>query len=89
MERLVLVRLVCGNCGTPRDLCVRSERNVPGPLRCNPIPPRGGAGSPGIICLNCGRPCFRDARELERAVASETTGGWGRHLRAGAVVVNC
>ena len=37
LEHFVKVRLICGNCGEPRDFCVRLDRQVPQPLRCTQV----------------------------------------------------
>jgi hypothetical protein len=83
---LVSVRLVCAGCDNTVSWCVSIDRQVPEPLRC--VPSGGGAGGgTGIRCPQCGRTCFDSITDFERAVANETRGGWGRHIREGAVVI--
>ncbi len=88
-DDFVKVHIRCNRCGNLIDsACVRVDRNVPARFRCQPGGGRGG-GSPQIRCPGCGGPCFEDFRELERAVAAELGGGWGRHRKRGAVLVEC
>ena len=87
-DDFVKVQIRCNRCGNVMEgLCVQVDRNVPEPLRCQPG--GGGVGGPGIRCPGCTGPCFEDSGELQRAVAAEVTGGWGRHHKRGAVLVEC
>lgn len=90
-ENLVSVQLQC-RCGSSRTLCVRVARNVPEPLRCLPggAPAEGGAGRSDVFCPRCRASCFDSAEALQRAVnAAVGSGGWGKHQRKGAVVLEC
>lgn len=67
--------------------CVHVDRNVPDPLRCSPG--RGGGGAPEIRCGGCSAPCFRHVQDLKRAVAAAVGGGWGPHVKRGAIEIEC
>jgi hypothetical protein len=85
----VSVQLRC-RCGSSRSWCVRVDRTVPGPLRCQPGGGGGsGGGGSGIECGQCGHACFPSVGAFESAVRSAVDRGWGRHIQAGAVVVEC
>ena len=77
----VLARLQCRRCHASIDACVRVSREVPAPLRCAP----GG----GAIGGSSGCPHWASGPgDLQRAVEDELRkSGWGRHVRAGAVVL--
>lgn len=84
----VNVRLRCDGCTFAMTWCVRVSRNVPEPLRCTP----GGGGrgqDSGIHCPKCGRRCFESVADFEEAVNEATSGGWGQHVKAGAVEIRC
>lgn len=88
LDDFVKVHIRCNRCGhVIEDVCVPVDRNVPEEFRCQPG--RGGSGRPDIRCPGCNGPCFEDFAELQRAVATELTGGWGRHQKRGAVFVEC
>lgn len=67
--------------------CVQVDRNVPDPLRC--ARGGGGGGPPEIRCAGCGGPCFRDVAALKSSVEAALRRGWGPHIKAGAVEVEC
>jgi hypothetical protein len=75
-------------CGEQMSWCVRIARAVPTPLRCVPSTAGGSGGLRAIFCPH-GHRCMDGPEELERAVEVLTSGGWGRWLRAGAVIVEC
>lgn len=87
-RNMVSVQIRCDGCGESTSWCVRVSRNVPEPLRCVG---RGGIGGgpSDIRCPTCGRLCFSSTEELEKATERATSGGWGQHLRAGAVQLRC
>lgn len=81
---LVRVEIRCGY-GEPMPW--RPARNVPETLRCGG---GGGGGRPrNVRCPKCGRRCFDSFEALEQAANEATRGGWGRHQREGAVVLEC
>lgn len=86
----VNVELRC-RCGSNRTFCVRVDRNVPTPLRCAPGGGGGGGGGrTDICCPRCRESCYDSAGALEHAVNREIgSGGWGKHQRAGAVILEC
>ena len=81
VRQWVLVRIQCRRCQSSTDACVRVSREVPTPLRCSP----GG----GALGGSSGCPHWPWAPgDLQRIVDEELRkGGWGRHVRAGAVVL--
>jgi hypothetical protein len=82
------VRVRCKRCGHEMTWCVNVDRNVPEPLRCQPG--GGGGGRPsGIRCGECSAPSFRSVDDLRSAVAAALRRGWGPHVKAGAVEVEC
>jgi hypothetical protein len=85
---LVRVEIRCG-CGERMPWCVRIDRNVPEQLRCGGGGGSGGGGPRDVRCSKCGRRCFDSPEALERAANQATRGGWGRHQREGAVVLEC
>lgn len=85
----VRVEVRCGACSEILHWCVRVDRNVPEPLRCSPGGGVGSGGGSGIRCPKCNRTCFDSPGALERAVNKEVQGGWGRHQKTGAVVLEC
>lgn len=81
----VLVRIECRRCHATTEACVRVSREVPTPLRCTP---GGRAVGGGSSTCSCGAPWPWAAGDLQRAVEEELRkGGWGRHIRAGAVLL--
>lgn len=84
----VNVELRC-RCGVSKRWCVRINRTVPGPLRCQPGGVGGGGGGSGIDCSRCGHCCFPTVGKFESAVESAVDRGWGRHIQAGAVIIEC
>lgn len=84
----VSVRIVCG-CGATREFCVPVNKEVPAPLRCAP-PPAGVSGGGGgtIKCPN-GHPCSLGLSELRDRASLELERGRDRHIREGAVVIEC
>lgn len=68
-------------------ICVRVEREVPGPLRCTPGGGSAGGGGGGASQTDC--PCSGrfDTSDLGRRVADALRRGAGEWIRRGAVVV--
>lgn len=85
---LVKVEIRC-RCGNHMTWCVRIDRHVPEGLRCVGGGGSGGGIPSGIRCNMCGRTCFDSVDALEAAARRETSGGWGRHQRNRAVVLQC
>lgn len=73
-------------CGRSATWCVRIDQGVPGPLRCAP---RGGGGGSSEIRCECGHRCFASIGAFENAVRAAVDRGWGRHIPAGAVILEC
>ena len=86
----VSVQLRC-SCGSIVSWCVRADRTVPGPLRCQPGGGGGGGGGgSGVQCRRCGHTCYSSVGAFEDAVRHAVDrGGWGRHQQAGAVLIEC
>ena len=85
------VRLVCRRCRYAIELCVPVSAAVPGPLRCSPVggPALGSGTSTGLRCPKCQCPCGMSDADLRRRVEDELRRGRGRHVAAGAVVIEC
>lgn len=90
LER-VTVRLVCRRCRRDWELCVPVRVAVPGPLRCVPSggPAPGAGSSSGLHCPHCGCSCGMDESRMRELVEGELRRGRGRHVRAGAVIIEC
>lgn len=88
MQR-VSVRLVCRRCRYTFELCVAVSAAVPGPLRCTPAggPAVGSGSSTGLGCPKCQCPCGMSDSDLRRRVEDELRYARGRHVTAGAVVI--
>ena len=67
-------------------ICVRVDREVPGPLRCSPSGGSVGAAGPvgGLDCPCNGR---FDTSDLSRRVADALRRGLGEWIRRGGVVI--
>jgi hypothetical protein len=91
VRQRVLVRIICRSCRQSCELCVSVEITVPEPLRCSPSgAPAAGIGSRrGLTCPHCQCPFDMTDAELRRRVEDELRRGRGRHVRAGAVVIDC
>lgn len=74
-------------CGHSVTWCVRIDRGVPEPLRC--VPRGGGGAISEIRCQQCSHRCFASLGDFENAVRREVDRGWGRHIRAGVVTIEC
>lgn len=83
------VSVRCSKCGHTMTWCVHVDKEVPERLRCSPGPGGGGSESSAITCGNCDAPCFRSVDELKRAVGAALRRGWGPHVTAGAIQVEC
>lgn len=81
-------RVHCRRCGHQMRFCVQIDRGgVPQELRCSLG--GGGGGGSEIRCSGCRAPCFRAVDDLKRAVDVALRRGWGPHIRAGAVEIEC
>lgn len=85
-----LVRLICGRCRHSWNLCVPVHVAVPGPIRCSPGGgPATGAGSAlGLRCPACSGPCGMTDDQLQQRATAELQRQRGRHVAAGAVVMD-
>lgn len=88
----VKVKLICDRCSTVVDLCSPVSRNVPGPLECTPggapAGSPGGDGNPWAACSICDLPWHLDSARLHELVNDAARGGWGEHMRKGAIVLH-
>lgn len=85
----VWVELRCNRCGTKGRMCVPIDRNVPERLRCG-VQYGGGGSRRDVFCSGCQRTCFPSWDDLQAKVERELrAGGLGRHIKNGAVIVEC
>lgn len=66
--------------------CLYVEREVPGPLRCQPSA-GGGGGSMTVTACPCGNSI--SVPDLQARVAEALRHGIGQWIRRGAVVIDC
>ena len=84
----VRVLLRCTRDHSSTEFCVRVERGVPDPIRCNPGGPVSSAGAVGgSRCSNCSEILLPG--RLSEAVNERTRRGWADSIRDGAVVLDC
>lgn len=86
----VKVKLLCDRCSSVVDVCSPVNRNVPEPLGCSPGgAPVGGGGDGLLSCSLCGLSWHMDSVRLLERVNDAARGGWGEHIRDGAIVLIC